>query len=380
MGKDVAILDIGSCKLVFATGHKNSIGSCDISAFSWILYDGYYEGEFINVDSLLDDVSKVFQKANLSKMPKTLYVGVPAEFSKIDVRSYFLNLGKERLISNAIINEVHAKGDRYTKDEDWEVFSSAAINYLLDDERCVVNPYGERATTIKATISYMLVKSEFIQMFDIIGKDLGFEEVKYVSSPWAVATRFVDEDVREFGALSLDIGFGSTSLSFVKGDGIVKMAYDSIGKGSIYSRLAQQLNVSFDDALSIEHSINLDYEALEGALYTVFADKQTKTFKAKDVNAAVTARIKEISDFVNSVINEDKGLIPETAIVFLTGGGIVGIKGSLITLEKQLSRRVRGRAPGINNYDKPYYASMYALLDVACEIQASQSIWQKLFK
>ena len=379
MGKDVAILDIGSCKLVFAVGHKNSIGSCDVSVFSWILYDGYYEGEFINVDGLLDDVTKVYQKANLHKIPKTLYIGVPAEFSKIDVKSYYLNLGKERLISNSIINEVHSKGDRYTNEDGWEVFSSAAINYLLDDERCVVNPYGERATTIKATISYMLVKSEFVQMFDVIAHELGFEDTKYISSPWAVATRFVDEDVREFGALSLDVGFGTTSLSYIKGEGLVKLESASLGKGSIYSKLATQLSVSFDDALSIEHSINLDYEALEGALYTVFADKQTKTFKAKDVNAAICAKIKEISDFVNNVINEDKGLIPESTIVFLTGGGLVGIKGSLITLEKQLSRRVRGRAPGINNYDKPYYASMYALLDVACEIQASQSIWQKLF-
>ena len=379
MGKDVAILDIGSCKLVFAVGHKNSIGSCDISSFSWIPYDGYYEGEFINLDKLLEDVERVFQKANLRKMPKTLYVGVPAEFSKIDVKAYYLNLGKEKLISNAIINELHAKGDVYTNDEEWEVFSSAAINYLLDDERCVVNPYGERARTIKATISYMLVKHEFIQMFDAIAKELGFEEAKYISSPWAVATRFVDENAREFGALSLDIGFGSTSISYVKGEGLVKLASAPLGKGSIYSKLASQLNVSFDEAISIEKSINLDFEALEGALYTIFAENQTKTYKAKDVNNAVVARIKEIADFVNSVINEEKGLVPDTSILFLTGGGIVGIKGALITLEKLLGRRVRGRAPGINNYDKPYYASMYSLLDVACDINANQSIWKKLF-
>ena len=64
--------------------------------------------------------------------------------------------------------------------------------------------------------------------------------------------------------------------------------------------------------------------------------------------------------------------------------GIAGIPGfnlfgGLITLEKNLKRKVRGRAPGINNYDKPYFASMYALLDVACEIYENQNIWKKLF-
>ena len=379
MGKDVAILDIGSCKLVFATGHKNSIGSCEITSFSWIPYDGYYEGEFINLDSLYDDIRKVYEKAPLRKIPKTLYIGVPAEFSKVEVKAYFLNLGRERLISSSIINELHAKGDQYVSDPEWEIFSSAAINYLLDDERYVVNPYGERARTIKATISYMQVKSIFVEMFDAIAKDLGFEETKYISSPWAVATRFVDEQAREYGALSLDIGFGSTSISYIKGDGIVKMASAPLGKGSIYAKLAQQLNVSFDEALSIEKSINLDFEALDGALYTVFTENQVKTFKAKDVNNAVRARLKEISDFVNSVIAEDKDLIPDTSIIYITGGGIVGIKGSLIALEKQLGRRVRGRAPGINNYDKPYFASMYSILDVACDINENQSIWKKLF-
>ena len=379
MGKDVAILDIGSCKLVFATGHKNSIGTCEITSFSWIPYEGYYDGEFINVDALLDDVRKVYEKANLRKIPKTLYIGVPAEFSKVDIKAYFMNLGREKLISSSIINELHAKGDQYDSDPNWEIFSSAAINYLLDDERCVVNPFGERARTIKATISYMQAKSLFVEMFDAIAKELGFEEAKYISSPWAVATRFVDEQAREYGALSLDIGFCSTSISYVKGEGIVKMASAPLGKGSIFGKLSQQLNVSFDDALSIEKSINLDFEALEGALYTVFTDDQVKTFKANDVNNAVKARIKEIADFVNSVILEDKELIPDTAVLYLTGGGIVGIKGSLITLEKQLGRRVRGRAPGINNYDKPYYASMYSILDVACDINENQSIWRKLF-
>ncbi len=379
MGKDVAILDIGSCKLIFATGHKNSIGSCEITSFSWVPFAGYYESEFINLDGLLDDVTKVFTQANLRKMPKCLYVGVPAEFSRVETKTSLMNLGREKLISSSIINELHAKGDQYSRYDGWEVFSSSAINYLLDDERNVVNPYGERAKNIKATISYVYVKSEFVELFDVIAKQLGFEEAKYISSPWAVATRFVDEDSRYYGALSLDIGFGSTSLSYVKGDGLVKMASASIGKGSIYGKLSQQLNVSFDEALSIEKSINLDFEALEGALYTIFTESQVKTYRAKDVNNAVSARIKEIADFVNTVINEEPGLISDTVTLYLTGGGIAGIKGGLITLEKYLKRKVRGRAPGITNYDKPYFASMYALLDAACDINDNQSIWKKLF-
>ena len=139
------------------------------------------------------------------------------------------------------------------------------------------------------------------------------------------------------------------------------------------------MNVSFDEALSIEKSINLDFEALEGALYTIFTESQVKTYRAKDVNNAVSARIKDIADFVNAVVNEEPGLISDTVTLYLTGGGIAGIKGGLITLEKYLKRRVRGRAPGITNYDKPYFASMYALLDAACDINDNQSIWKKLF-
>ncbi len=379
MGKDVAILDIGSCKLIFATGHKNSIGSCAVTSFSWIPYDGYYDSEFVNLDGLLEDVTKVYQAANVKKQPKCLYIGVPAEFSKVEVKSYFMNIGRERLISSTIVDELHAKGDQYSQSGDWELFSSSAISYLLDNERTVIHPYGERASTIKATISYMYVKNIFVQLMDAIAQELGFEETKYISSPWAVATRFVDEDARNYGALSLDIGFGSTSICVVQGEGIVKMASAPIGKGSIYGKLAQQLNVNFDEALSIEKSINLDFDVLEGALYTIFTENNVKTYKAKDVNNAVIARIKEIADFVNAVISEDPGLVPDTATLYLTGGGIAGIKGGLIALEKNLKRRVRGRAPGINNYDKPYFASMYALLDVACDINENQNIWKKLF-
>ncbi len=379
MGKDVAILDIGSCKLIFATGHKNSIGSCAITSFSWVPYDGYYDGEFINLDGLLDDVKKVYGQANVKKIPKCLYVGVPAEFSRVETKSYALNFGREKLISSSIIDELHAKGDQYSRFDGWQVCSSSSIDYILDDERTVINPYGERARTIKATISYIYVNNMFVEMFDVIARELGFEEAKYISSPWAVGTRFVDEDARYYGALSLDIGFGSTSICYMKGNGILKMATAPIGKGSMYGKLAQQLDVSFEEALSIEKSINLDFEALDGALYTIFADKQVKTYRAKDVNNAISARINEIADFVNTFVLEEEGMISDTAVLYLTGGGIAGIKGGLITLEKHLKRKVRGRAPGISNYDKPYFASMYAILDVACDIYDSQNIWKKLF-
>ena len=378
MGKEVAVLDIGSGKLVFATGSKNSLGVISVSNFSCVPYQGYYESEFCNLDGLEDDVHNCIKASGIQKMPKCVYISVPVEFSKIETKSYFVNYGREKLVTSSMIDEIHKRGD-VNNDPEWELISSAAVRYVLDEVKETIDPYGERATTIRATISYMYVSKQFMQYFDFILSEPGIEHTKYLCSSWVVSTKFIDEESRNYGVLSLDIGFGSTSLALVKGEGIIAQYSAPLGTGSIFNTLSMQLGVEFEEALAIQNSINLDFVFAEGALYTVNSQNRIKTYKATDINNSIMQRLDEIVDFVNTSINQESGVVSESTPIYLTGGGISGIKGALLYLEKKLKRRVKGRVPGINGFDKPYYTSFIALLDVAYEINENQSIWNKLF-
>lgn len=379
MGKDVAVLDIGSRKLVFAVGRRALNGVTSILSFSDYLYDGYFDGEFCNKDMLLEDVKKVIFSKPIHKMPKCLYIGVPAEFTKIQSNIYQMYFGKEKLISNSLINKLHEKGDEYAADYDYDIISSAALEYDIDNRKYYSNPVGERGRSIRAAISYILAKKSFIALFDKIASTLGFKETKYISSQYALGSRFIDNSARAYGSISLDVGFGSTSLAILLGEGIAKQETTPYGSATIYSMLANALNIDFVEALRMENTINLNFEAADSAVYMVNVEKGTKTYKAADVNNAVLRHLDELVEFVDQTINSASSLVSDTTPIYLTGGGICGIKGAIMYLEQKLKRRIRVCALEIPNYNKPYYTSVFSLLDVAHEINENSSIWNKLF-
>lgn len=378
MGKDVAVLDIGSRKLVFAVGRKTLNGVTSIISFSENIYDGYYEGEFCNVDALFNDVSNLIKNANVNKMPKCLYISVPSEFTKIETNTYLENLGKEKLISNSLIDSLHEKGDRYAVSYDYELISSAGLEYVLDGRKYYSSPVGERAQFIKATISYILVKKSFLKLFSNIAKELGFKNVEFISSQFALGSRFIDESARAYGSISLDVGFGSTSIAVLLGEGISSLSSAPLGAASIFANLAEITKVDFNSALSIQNDINLNYANDETKLYKIIDDNKIKTFKAYEINKAIFNQLDLFVEFIENTLKKSS-VVSETTPIYMTGGGVYGIKGAIMYLEHKLKRRIRLIALEIPNYNKPYYTSIFSLIDVAHEIYENSSIWNKLF-
>lgn len=379
MGKDVAVLDIGSSKLVFAVGRKSYTGGYTINSFSCNAYIGYYDTEFCDVNTLEEDVITTIQQAMCLKMPKCLYVGVPADFSKIETNISQMNFNREKLITSSIVNEMHSRGDVFNNNPKYEVFSSSAMYYELDGGKMVFNPVGERTSQIKAFVSYMLVDREFVKMFDYIAEKAGFREVKYISSQWATSNRFIDINARSMGAISLDIGFGATSLTISKGEGIAVQESVPLGVSSIFDKLSRQLKADFYEVLSLKDALNLNYGDSDKAVYSISSNRQIKTYRAIDINNSVKSSIDEIVEFVNSTIENNPGLVSNTTPIYLTGGGITEINGAVLYLEHRLKRRVRVLIVEVPKYNKSYFTSMFSLLDVAYEIDENNNFWKKLF-
>ena len=85
---DVAVLDFGSSKLTLLVGHRTVNNNFSITASSDIDYAGFMDGEFLEEESLRDDISKAVLEVNktLTKPLTKLYVGVPSEFCQMEHR------------------------------------------------------------------------------------------------------------------------------------------------------------------------------------------------------------------------------------------------------------------------------------------------------
>lgn len=378
MEKNVAVLDIGSHKLVFASAHKTSKGIYTIKNIASFLYSGYYKGQWAESEKLASNFDKVITMSGYQHKDNTIYVSIPSDFVRIENNSFVTNFGKEKLITNDIISQMHSSSDIYSSDLQYEVVSSASMGYELDNGRVTLCAVGERTSKIKVNISYVLCKKSFINNVQSALSVCGFSNCKFVCSAWAQGSKLIDKSVKAIGAILCDIGFVNTSISYHKGEGIVSLKSVSIGGANIADDLSYALEIDFDSAQSLTEKINLSLDVDGTALISVKKGFQSFDYNAQEINDIVKARL---DDFVDIILESCYGLDKpfENLTLYLSGGGLTSIKGAIAYLEKQIGHSIKLLIADIPQYDTPKHSSLIALIDVADELNKNKSFWRKIF-
>lgn len=396
MREEIAVLDIGSGKLVFVVGQKSSDNNFNIKNFASVQYPGYYNGEWVDKDSLPSYIAEVVKKSNYNLKSKTLYVSVPSEFTFIKTSGLLSNLKKKKTINESMIKDIHNKADSFNV-ADYSVLCSSALEYILDGEEHTISPIGESASSIYANMSYIFLKDEFIHSVCDIAAKIGFKYVKFIDSVWAEGTQFIDKESRINGAILIDVGYASTTLAFVKGDGIKYKKTASYGYGFMVDALAQALGVGYETAEQMLSQITLNIESDEMSTYQYMRGNVQYECKARDINNLLHCQIAEnLVDFVNACIYEIKEIdeltnsrtnyasnavcsINYLTNFYLTGGGLSEIRGATKYFERLLAKEVKLLKGNTAGWDKPYFVSAFATLEVADKMNSKNSLLQKIF-
>lgn len=396
MREDIAVLDIGSGKLVFVVGQKSSDDNFNIKNFASVQYPGYYNGEWVDKDSLPSYIDEVVKKSNFNFRTKTLYVSVPSEFTFVKTNGLLTNLKKKKTITESMIKDIHNKADSF-KVADHSVLCSSALEYILDEEEHTISPIGEKAGNIYANMSYIFCKDEFIRLICDISAKIGFKYIKFIDSVWAEGTQLIDTEVRINGAVLIDVGFASTTFAFIKGDGIKYKKTTSFGYGFMVDALSRALNVDYDTAENMLSQITLNIDSDESSTYQYISNNVQYECRARDINNFLHCQIADnLVDFVNANIYKIKeldemtnsrssytgkaiGVINYLTKFYITGGGLSEIRGAVKYFERLLAKEVKILKGNTAGWDKPYFASAFATLEVADKMNRKNSLLQKIF-
>ena len=87
--KQIAIIDVGSSKITAVVGERGVNKTFIIKGRYEYEYDGYANGEFFDVEKLSVALQNSVKAINqtLNKPVKTIYVGVPGDFTDITVKN-----------------------------------------------------------------------------------------------------------------------------------------------------------------------------------------------------------------------------------------------------------------------------------------------------
>lgn len=380
--KYVSVLDFGSSKVSVMIGEKGINGTFNIRGQSEVEYAGYFNGEFVEPEKLYEVVSKAIVKAETNSGLKVakLYIGVPAEFSFSECRNGSVAFGKRCRVKSKHILELFENAGREIKYKDATIISRSPVFFLLDDNRKVVTPEGEITTKISGQVSFVLADNRFVNIVDDIIKNMGLPEVEYVSSPLAESLYVLDPETRDGGAILIDIGYLTTFVAHIKGDGILSLNKFSVGGGHISADLCQVLQIPFSEAENLKRKVVLSLQTTDADYYEVNIDGKVTPVSAKLTNEIVSARLDMIIELTVRALTQmrNNSYVP----LYLTGGGVCLLKGGKDYISKCLGENIEIIASRVPGLSKPNYSSVLGLLDLALNAKQNEkkSLWQRLFK
>lgn len=365
--RQVAVLDVGSSKLELYVGERGINHTFVINAKSSLQYGGFMDGEFIEPENLKQSLSRVISEVEttLNKKLNRLYVGVPAEFLITSEKEIKIDFVKRIKITPSHVEKLFATEFINEYEDTHEIINVAPMYYILGDGSRCLDPTNKYSTNLKVVASFIYANNDYISTILDILNELGLYNIEFLASPLATATYLIDVETREKGAVLVDSGYISTSVSLVLGEGLQDLKAFSVGGGHITADLSEHMNLPFFSAELLKRKTLLCIDADNDDYYEVNVDNKIVRVGAKITNNIVLARLDSICETITKCIELFEYTIPPHMPLYLTGGGISYIKGAKDYMQEVLGRKIILLSPWPPQLDMPELSGIVGLLDTA---------------
>lgn len=367
--KNVAVLDFGSSKITALIGERGVNKTFVIKARKDFLYDGFADGEFLNVAELkLILKNSVDYLATFLTNGFSVYVGVPGEFTSVIVKDCQVSFPKKKKIEESDLDTLFDSAFVISSQKH-TLINRSAIVYELDDFRRFVSPLGMVSEILKGKLSFVLCDNYFINLVKPLLLSLGVSSVDFVSTQLAEAMYLLDSDTRDRVAMLVDVGYITSTFTLIQGDGILYQKTFAFGGGIISAKISEKLDVDFADADELKRLINItrNYEKD----YDLISLDDGKYYKASEISEEIKASLYDLCENLTYCMENCGYVIPEYVPLYITGGGVSFIRGAKQFISARMGAVTDFISPSVPLLDKPTESSVLSLLNLTFEHNAN---------
>lgn len=384
--ESVAILDIRSYEVTFFLGSKGVNDTFVFYGSHTEKYEGFATEGFFDTDSfrraVVAAVTSVRQ--NYEGVIGEIYVSVPAPFVEVRTKGHTISFPSKRKITAQDVDALYESGLAELLAEG-RCIRRSDMYFTLGDNRKYFSAealYGVPTTLLKGALCYYFVSDAFYDATVSVLKDLGFEQPKLLPSSLAQSLYLLSEKRREGYAFLLDIGFVTSSVSVVYGNGIVHEKSFDCGLGTVLVSLIKELDIEYELAEEILYAANVSGGSVPKEL-TWTSEQGDKSFSVQRINEIIKCALDVLCENVETFFTETyrEKSIALTAVnpISITGEGIGGIAGATEHISGRLNRLTEIVAPDLPYYDKPTFSSRIAALSMALSDRKKRSWFQRIF-
>ena len=369
MSSNIAILDFGSGRISVLTGSRGPNDTVQVTSQSEVKYAGFSNGEWLRPELLTNAIHQAILGAENTSGIKIrhLYIGVPGEFSSVVTKNITHSYQKRKRLTESDVENLMIKGQDFLS-SDVVLINRQPIFYTLDNGQRLIEPVGQSSSTLTGLISYIMAESNFTSFIDSIMESLGIESAEYVSAALAQSLYLLESHKRDRISVLIDVGYITTTVAVVRGDGLLALSSFSLGGGYIAGDLREYFAMPFADAEILKRQVSVSIVPESDHVYEV----NGKEYSASIVNRIVLERLKVITKAVQKCISLCKFDIPVSAGFYLTGGGISYMRGAKELMGQFLERDIELIKLPLPSVDKYHNSSSIGLLNMI--IDASSTV------
>lgn len=362
----VAILDIRSAEMTALVGERGVNGTFIIKSKYTCAYDGYAEGELLDVENFVSAVCDVV-KSTLSAASgiKSFYVGVPGEFLKLVNTDKVLSFQSAKKITPSdcrTLIELCTPKDS----EKWRTIRHGCLYYVLSDKRKVIDPVGAVSDSLQGKCCFYQCNESFTGcLMDAFGRFKEISSVNLIPANCAEAMYLIEPEKRDECAVLFDFGYISSTYSVVCGNGMLYSESFSVGIGHIAFYLMTELDIPFEVASTFLSTVNLNAKEKLTSVEECVYDGTSYKFETAKIRSIIREGLDGICETIEECRQSFTGRNIDGKPLLVTGEGIKVVRGTAEHLAGRLVKGVEIIAPKVPYYDKPNFSSVFSLLDMA---------------
>ena len=360
-------IDIGNSKISIIVCDIKNDGSKKVLSFISKPTINLNKSTIINLELAKKEINEIISEAEKESQTtiKSVILNIPA------VESLSLFTNSEIKINNEKINDLHLKkaiNESKLLDslENYETIQSLIIGYKLDNKILSNDPIGNYGNNLEVNYYKFVIKKNFTKTLSSMFNNIQIDIENFVPTPLSSALSTLNKDDKLLGAICIDLGAGSSSISLFENEKLVYMDSINIGGKNITNDIARGIPTTVDSAerLKTLHGSVIFSPSDENDLIDVpvVGDdlSKSKQINRSSVNLIIKPRVEETLELLRQKLKEHNLHRKRIKNLVLTGGGSL-LEGITDYAQIIFDSNVRLGKPqsikGINNeYLKPQFS------------------------
>ena len=375
MGSQIVVgLDVGTTKVSAAVAEINGTGA-NLLGIGTYPSTGMKKGTIVNIEATVDSIRMAVKEAESfsGTRIKSALLGVSGMHIRGFNSSGAVGIRRKDVSGIDIERAIDSAKAIYIP-LDREVFHVIPTEFVVDEQEGIVNPMGMSGVRLEARVHIITGAVSSLQNLQKCCAKADVDISDIIVKPLASAHSTLTRDEKEFGALLVDIGGGTTEIALFKDGYMRHISVLGVGGDHLTNDIGVAFRITIHEAESLKKVSGAAFAGLVNNQEEILikqAGGQERMIPRKYLAEIIQPRCEEMLESIKEEIKLCLGYELATCGVVLSGGsslllGFGKMAEAILGLPVRVGTpgNIKGMKPAAEN---PAYAASIGLLTYGLE-------------